>query len=263
MRHKVTFHPQAWLNDNAIDVDPQGDTVFYVTQAHLEQFTPDQLKYEVEPYEKLPQLPEWIREWQGTFYFEVGEPSLIILQREGDGAYRYEDWSIQCPHLMYGADPDTNWYATNSEGEALGPFDDLDQVREYLTRYTTIDDWRGEVAMHIRELGRGDIADEFGGISDQEAMVYRDSEENPSKMAQRIINSAPPQPKRQYAVTIADTYTHLQVIEVEATTEAEARAKAERQYEETYDAAHVFEAFAMNGTEGEHSAVEVNELEPA
>lgn len=259
MRHKVTFHPQAWYRDHAIDVDPQGDTTFHVDTNHLEQYGSTQLKYELEPYQDLPQLPAWIRNWSGPFWFEIDEEELILLEQHAAGAYQYEDWSIQNPHLMDNADPDKNWYATNDDREILGPFDTLQEVREYLTRYATIDDWRGDLCMALRDQGRGGLADEIGGISDQEAMTYRDTDESPHAAAKRILERALP---LKYAVTIADTYTHLQVIEVEATTEAEAKAKAERQYEQNYDAAQVFEAFSMNGAEGEHSAIEVNELEP-
>lgn len=109
MKRRVTFTPQAWLNDHAIDVDPQGDTVFYVDNDHLKQFTDDALKYELEPYQDLPNLPEWIREWRGPFWFDVeDEPELIELDHESAGAYRCEDWSIQCPHALDANDPDRN-----------------------------------------------------------------------------------------------------------------------------------------------------------
>lgn len=264
MKRKITIHPQAWVNDNAVDVDAQGETTFYVNADHLKQYDADTLKYELEPYQNLPQTPKWIREWQGPFWFEIeDEPELVQLEQAGEGAYTYEEWSIQNPHLMNSADPDEQWYATSDNGGILGPFDTLDEVRQYLARLDTIDDWRGDLAMTIRELGREDIADEIGGISDEEAMTYRDSDEDPKVIAQRIIAAAPALESRRYSVTIADTYTHYRTIEVDATSEEEARAKAERQYEETYDASSVFEAFAMSGAEGEHSAVGVNELEPA
>jgi len=192
VRHKVTFHPQAWLNDNAIDVDPQGDTVFHVSADHLEQYDSDQLKYELEPYRGLPQLPEWIRNWSGPFWFEVEEPQLITLEQEDVGAYRYAKWNIQNPHLMYDADPDKSWYATNDDGEALGPFDTLDEVRQYLTRYASINQWRTQVSSSLREQGRADLADEIAGISDPEAMVSRDMDDDPRDAAKCIIRQAAP-----------------------------------------------------------------------
>ena len=66
--------------------------------------------------------------------------------------------------------------------------------------------------------------------------------------------------QKKFEVTIADTYTYFETIAVQAATEAEARQKAERQSEDNYDAGAVFEAFAMNGTSGEHSALEAEEL---
>jgi len=262
VKRSVNFIPQAWVPDDAIDVDPQGDTSFYVDNEHLKRFDPDRLKYELEPYQDLPNVPAWIKEWRGPFWFHVEpEPELVKLERESAGGYRYEQWLIQCPHALDPSDPDRQWYATSDQHEILGPSNTLNEARAYLTRCETIDDWRGDVSMAIRDLGEEDLADEFGGISDQQAMAYRDSEEDPITTAERLIAGAnPPPPTRRYAVTIADTYTHYRTIEVEAATEAEARATAERQYEETYDAAAVFEAFAISNATGDHQAIETNEL---
>lgn len=70
MKRRITFNPQAWVNNHAVKVDAEGDTTFYADATHLQQFPSDQLKYELEPYQGLPQLPQWIRNWNGPFYFE-------------------------------------------------------------------------------------------------------------------------------------------------------------------------------------------------
>lgn len=194
LKRRVTFFPQAWVRDQAIEVDAEGETTFYVANDHLKRHTPDALKYELEPYQDLPNLPEWIREWRGPFWFDVeDEPELIELDRESASAYRYEDWSIQCPHALDANDPDRNWYATTDDGEALGPFDTLHEARVYLTRYASIDDWRGDLCGYLRDLGRDELADEIGGISDQEAMVYRDTDDDPIAIARMLHEKHPPQ----------------------------------------------------------------------
>lgn len=48
----------------------------------------------------------------------------------------------------------------NADGVTLGPFDTLDEVRDYLTRYAGVNEWRGKVSMSLCELGRDELADE-------------------------------------------------------------------------------------------------------
>lgn len=67
----VTFQPQAWVNDNAIDVDAEGPTTFTAPKALLEQHQSHDLKYDLEVYQDLPNLPEWIRNWDGPYFFEI------------------------------------------------------------------------------------------------------------------------------------------------------------------------------------------------
>ena len=185
LRARVAFHPQAWIRDEATDVDPEGDTTFEVSYEHLEQYGEDALTYELEPYVGLPQLPDWIREWRAPFRFEItDDPQSAHLTLEGKGMYRRESWSIQNPHAMCESDPDRSWYARDeAEGETLGPFDTLDEVRAYLARRESIDEWRADVCMALREAGQVGLADEFASVSTQQAMTYRDTHEAPEDAA--------------------------------------------------------------------------------
>ncbi len=76
----ATFHPQAWVNDYAIEVDPEGETEWDVTDYILASFTPEEaLALEDDQYESDnlstddPNAPKWIREWSGPFYVEVAD----------------------------------------------------------------------------------------------------------------------------------------------------------------------------------------------
>jgi hypothetical protein len=74
----ATFHPQAWQNDYAIDVDPEGETDFDVTDEILamgkekavalkdDQYETDALRY-------AKAAPKWVQDWNGPFYVEVAE----------------------------------------------------------------------------------------------------------------------------------------------------------------------------------------------
>lgn len=85
-RYKATFSPQAWVNDNAVPVDPPGPTEWDAT----EFVTRDLSRYGRERYQTWladtlehgdredvlrtdPNAPEWVREWSGPFetYLEV------------------------------------------------------------------------------------------------------------------------------------------------------------------------------------------------
>jgi hypothetical protein len=74
----ATFHPQAWVNDDLVDVEPQGETSFDVTP-EVESMgqenalaikdnsnTSDVLQYSAH-------APHWIKHWQGPFQIRVSK----------------------------------------------------------------------------------------------------------------------------------------------------------------------------------------------
>lgn len=78
-RLEARFVPQAWVNDYAIDVDPEGDTRWDVTDAfnELEAHYQARLLAEIAEHGEAldnddalagdPAAPEWIRNWSGPF----------------------------------------------------------------------------------------------------------------------------------------------------------------------------------------------------
>lgn len=77
---KATFHPQAWVNDHAIDVDPEGETSWVVTPEFYNELRvslrwPDEIDetntYESDYLRHDPAAPQWVRDWHGPFYVEV------------------------------------------------------------------------------------------------------------------------------------------------------------------------------------------------
>jgi len=70
------FVPQAWVGGNAINVDPEGETEFDVTDHVLSMPREDALalrndSYESDDLRDLPTAPEWARSWPGPFYIDV------------------------------------------------------------------------------------------------------------------------------------------------------------------------------------------------
>jgi len=64
----VTFHPQAWVNDYAVPVDPEGATEFQVDDAELVGLKPDTFGSDNLQFHR--NAPKWIQDWSGPFYID-------------------------------------------------------------------------------------------------------------------------------------------------------------------------------------------------
>ena len=78
--HIAYFHPQAWQNDNAVDVDAEGPRRWVVSKLHLDKIRSDFSDRIAELYDSSdvsdevkrdPAAPQWVREWSGPFYVDV------------------------------------------------------------------------------------------------------------------------------------------------------------------------------------------------
>ena len=85
----ATFHPEAWKNDWAIEVDPQGETTFDVTfevlvmgreAARLVEDNRD----ESDELRDAIHAPDWIRKWAGPFRVEVADEIAEFLDQRED-----------------------------------------------------------------------------------------------------------------------------------------------------------------------------------
>lgn len=72
----ATFIPQAWVNDYAVTVDPQGATTFDVTEtilrigeARARALRDDQ--HETDELRTHAAAPQWVRDWHGPFAVNV------------------------------------------------------------------------------------------------------------------------------------------------------------------------------------------------
>ena len=70
------FHPQAWINDYAVEVDPEGETEFDVTPEILAFDRAAALELEDDSYDSddlrfAAAAPKWVQEWSGPFWIEV------------------------------------------------------------------------------------------------------------------------------------------------------------------------------------------------
>lgn len=70
------FHPQAWINNEATEVDPEGPVEFDVTGAILAMPRNEALamlndRDESDDLARLDTAPQWIKDWSGPFWVEV------------------------------------------------------------------------------------------------------------------------------------------------------------------------------------------------
>lgn len=87
------FYPQAWQNDYAISVDPEGPTEWDVTYEILlvrkdralaiqdDRADSDALRF-------TPNAPQWVKDWSGPFFIEV-EESIAAYFETKDGMEEY------------------------------------------------------------------------------------------------------------------------------------------------------------------------------
>lgn len=81
------FNPQAWINDYAIEVDPEGEQEWDVTRA-FNRLRPDYRRKMLDEIfdrgealdrhdylKEDPHAPEWVREWRGPFDIWVRDAS--------------------------------------------------------------------------------------------------------------------------------------------------------------------------------------------
>ncbi|QOT74532.1 hypothetical protein H5V43_21925 (plasmid) [Sphingobium fuliginis] len=62
------FHPQAWVNDYAISVAPEGETEWDIGEV-APNFISD--TYETDEFRDHPNAPQWVQNWNGLFYIEI------------------------------------------------------------------------------------------------------------------------------------------------------------------------------------------------
>jgi hypothetical protein len=76
----ATFAPQAWVNDYAVSIDPEGPTRWDVTdfvtannsrEVILEMEWSTSRFTELDRLQEDPAAPEWIREWSGPFDLSI------------------------------------------------------------------------------------------------------------------------------------------------------------------------------------------------
>lgn len=67
----IEFVPQAWVQDQAITIDPQGRTTFEVPSHVLRGIRPNTA--DSGALKDHPNAPAWVRAWTGPYYLTWAE----------------------------------------------------------------------------------------------------------------------------------------------------------------------------------------------
>ncbi len=66
---KAVFHPQVWVNDTAMEVDPLGEINEWDVGDVPDDMGDD--TYESDALRYHDNAPEWVKDWPGPFYIEI------------------------------------------------------------------------------------------------------------------------------------------------------------------------------------------------
>lgn len=86
------FHPQAWISNNAIDADPEGETEWDCTADILAmgrkvalamKDNNDSREHGSDHLRELASAPTWIRNWGGPFWVEIEESIAAFVAAGG------------------------------------------------------------------------------------------------------------------------------------------------------------------------------------
>jgi ABC-type metal ion transport system substrate-binding protein len=89
----ATFVPEAWQNNNAVEVDPEGETEIDITAEVLAMGKEKALQLkdkslDVDAFQHAAMVPKWIKNWHGPFSIHV-EDSIAeyfeAIEQQGKG----------------------------------------------------------------------------------------------------------------------------------------------------------------------------------
>ena len=83
----AVFHPQAWINGQAVEIDAEGETTFDVTdeilfigKEHALRLKDD--SFETDYWRTAESAPQWIKDWLGPFYIEIENSIACYFEDE-------------------------------------------------------------------------------------------------------------------------------------------------------------------------------------
>lgn len=83
MGWQAVFRPQAWINNYATDVDPEGETHWQITDDDARQALPEAtaIGADLDYLKGHANAPEWVRNWHGPFFIELIDPDGLCVDR--------------------------------------------------------------------------------------------------------------------------------------------------------------------------------------
>ncbi|TXI53143.1 hypothetical protein [Mycolicibacterium mageritense] len=83
MGWQAVFRPQAWINNHATDVDPEGETHWNITDDDARLALPEATRIgaDLDYLKDHANAPEWVRTWRGPFFIELIDPDGLCVDR--------------------------------------------------------------------------------------------------------------------------------------------------------------------------------------
>lgn len=81
----ATFVPQAWIGNNAVDVDAEGETSFDITPEIESMGKENALAIKdnsnsSDVFQYAAHAPKWIKQWSGPFYIRLSDSVAAHFQ---------------------------------------------------------------------------------------------------------------------------------------------------------------------------------------
>lgn len=79
MGWKARFVPQAWINNHAVDVQPEGEIEWSLTDDEAEAELPEaeSTNPDLDYLQDHENAPAWVRNWHGPFYIFLIDPGGV------------------------------------------------------------------------------------------------------------------------------------------------------------------------------------------
>ncbi|MCK0441213.1 hypothetical protein MUG78_17580 [Gordonia alkaliphila] len=83
---QAEFWPQAWQNNNAIDVDPEGPTQWPISAGDARDWLPEACSSspDLDDLRQHPDAPQWVKDWRGPFYITLTAPDGTTVDTSYD-----------------------------------------------------------------------------------------------------------------------------------------------------------------------------------
>ena len=166
------------LADRLLDLsmNPPTEMTAVVSPAPAEEAEPTKVRVTAPDGTPITGIIESVqgKAWIDPDDFKLGADGHLLVEYDGTGTKMF--WDTQLPyeengHRLFHDESGNEWREQDLVILADAP----------------TDEWRGDVSQRLRDLGHASLADEFGGLSDEDAEEWRSDHADPEDAADAVI----------------------------------------------------------------------------